>query len=133
LSNAGAGGGGVTNLNTAGAGGDLIVPTISTTVPSACFYDQYGSGIAEGGVIISGGTINGGVNGTSSNRNIFTDFSSGIGGGGGGGGTTTRASDGGNGYRGSGGGGGGSSRNGITAGLGGLGGNGYVIFAAIGV
>jgi hypothetical protein len=126
--NGGGGGGGVNASNVTGAGASLIKATINTTNTSGCSDPT----VAEGLTFYGGGSINSMIPGESSRGHIFTAFSSGFGGAGGGGATAgTGAGDGGLGYRGGGGGGGGASRNGITAGRGGTGGNGYAIFVAI--
>lgn len=123
LWNGGGGGGGFPNGSLAGGGQDIQLISVNT-------FTNFGSPrLARGVVIVAGGAAN--VAGADAPPiNICGLLSPGFGGGGGGGSSLGGAGNGGRGFRGGGGGGGGGSSNGVAAGTGGQGGNGYVCIIA---
>ena len=129
LSGGGTGGGQVNAGNTESAGGSIIAPDATSSVPANPFY-------ARSATILPGGLAgsNNGVNGISAVGSVWLGmrYGPGFGGTGGGGSNTANGGRGGDGHRGGGGGGGGAAKNGFVAGSGGKGGDGYVCIWAWG-
>lgn len=134
----GAGGGGISSVNTGQIGGRIDLQRFSSSVG----FGNPNCAVTDGGTtttITQGSSVNSSLAGASGEETFQRighvlyggPLGWGYGGAGGGAGVTANAGSGGDGYRGGGGGGGGGSRNGFNGGAGGRGGNGYALLIAM--